>query len=148
MNKFSFADCVVSEVNRDKSTLKFTVDALIVKANNSQNSNYTESYADTAVITLKNIEIIALLKEGYNHYDADDNLIEEVPDEPIAPSDYPEVFKSWAGAYLDRFDIEDGEYVIEIEMTDEVGAIADSYELHVTSDNATVTWDRYLNRVM
>lgn len=147
INKFRFDDCVLNELDRDKSTMHLSVDALIVKANNSQNSNYTDSYADTAMITLKNIEIVALLKEGYNRYDADDNLLEEIPDEPIAPSDYPETFKSWAGAYLARFEEEDGEYVIEIEMTDEVGAIADSYELHVASDNLTVTWERYLNRV-
>lgn len=147
LNKFKFDDCVLCELTRDKSGMKLTLDALIVKANNSQNSNYTDSYADTAVCTLKNVEVIALLKEGYNHYDADDNLIEEIPDEPIAPSDYPEMFKSWEGAYLCRFELEDGEYVLEFETTDEVGAIGDSYELHLTADSITFTWEKYLNRV-
>jgi len=147
LKNFSFADCVLVELTRDKSAMKLTLDALIVKGNNSQNSNYTDSYADTAVCTLKNDEVIALLKEGYNRYDADDNLIEEIPDEPIAPSDYPEIFKLCQGAYVARFEFEEGEYVIEFETTDEVGAIADSYELHVAAESITFSWDRYLNRV-
>lgn len=147
IDKFDFADCVLNELTRDKGTMKLTLEALIIKANNSQNSNYTDSYADITVCTMKNVEVIALLKEGYNRFDANNNLIEEIPDEPIAPSDYPEMFKSWAGAYVSRFEIEDGEYVIEFETTDEIGAMADSYELHVTADSVTFSWDRYLNRV-
>lgn len=147
INKFDFSDAVLCKFERAMTTIWLTVDALIVKANNSQNSNFTDSYADTAEITLSGTEIIALLKEGYSRYDANDNLIEEIPDEPIAPDDYHTVFKEIAGSYLATFEFEDGEYVLEFEIPDEVGAIADTYELHVKASDITVTWDRYLNRV-
>ncbi len=147
INKFSFEDAVLVKFERAMTTIWLTVDALIVKANNSQNTNYTDSYADTAEITLSGTEIIALLKEGYSRYDADDKLIEEIPDEPVAPDEYHTVFKEIAGAYLATFEYEDDEYVLEFEIPDEVGAIGDTYELHVKASDITVTWDRYLNRV-
>ncbi len=147
ISKFSFEDAVLVKFERAMTTIWLTVDALIVKANNSQNTNYTDSYADTAEITLSGTEIIALLKEGYSRYDADDKLIEEVPDEPVAPDEYHTVFKEIAGAYLATFECEDDEYVLEFEIPDEVGAIGDTYELHVKASDITVTWDRYLNRV-
>lgn len=147
INKFSFQDAVLVKFERALSTIWLTVDALIVKANNSQNTNYTDSYADTAEIELDDIEIVALLKEGYSRYDADDKLIEEIPDEPVAPDDYHTVFKEIAGAYLATFEYEDDEYVLEFEVPDEVGAIGDTYELHVRASGIQVKWDRYLNRV-
>lgn len=147
INKFSFEDAVLVKFERAMTTIWLTVDALIVKANNSQNTNFTESYADTAEITLSGTEIVALLKEGYSRYDANDKLIDEVPDEPIAPDDYHTVFKEIAGAYLATFVFEDGEYVLEFEIPDEDGAIGDTYELHVRAEDITVTWDKYLNRV-
>ena len=147
ISKFSFEDAVLVKFERAMTTIWLTVDALIVKANNSQNTNYTDSYADTAEITLSGTEIIALLKEGYSRYDADDKLIEEVPDEPVAPDEYHTVFKEIAGAYLATFEYVDDEYVLEFEIPDEVGAIGDTYELHVKASDITVTWDRYLNRV-
>lgn len=147
VNKFCFDDCVITEFSRDKKGIKMSLDALIVCANNSQNSNYTDSYAGPTVCSLKNIEIVGVLKEGYNRYDANDNLIEEVLDEPIAPDDYPALFKSFEGAYLPRFEYEDGEYVLEVEMVDENDGVSDAYELHIIAENVYFTWENYMNRV-
>lgn len=147
LDKFSFADCVCSGFARDNSTIKLTLDALIVKANNSQNSNYTDSYADVTECTIEGVEILAVLKEGYTRYDADDNIIEEVNDEPVAPCDYAEIYKLIEGAYLSRFFKTKEDYLLEFELADEVGAMADSYEFRLTAKDIIFKWDRYLNRV-
>lgn len=147
VNKFRFDDCVIGSFERDKNGIKMSLDALIVKANNSQNTNYTDSYADTTICSLKDIEIVGVLKEGFNRYDADDNLLEEILDEPIAPDDYKALFKTFEGAYLTRFEKEEGEYVLEVEIVEEGEGLSDAYELHVIAENVYFTWERYMNRV-
>lgn len=147
LEKFSFADCVCNEFFRDGGTIKMNLSALIIKADNSQNSNYTDSYADITECTLEGVEILAILKEGYTRYDAQDNVIEEVHDEPIAPSDYEEIYKLIEGAYLARFFKTKEDYLLEFELADEIGAMADSYEVRLTAKNVTFKWDKYLNRV-
>ncbi len=54
VDKFRYDDCVINEVEIGDTSLCLRVEALIVKANNSQNSNYTESYADEAKILFTN----------------------------------------------------------------------------------------------
>lgn len=147
VDKFAFDDCVINEFSRDKNGFKMSLDALIVKARNSQNTNYTDSYADTTICSLKGIDIVAVLKEGYNRYDADDNLLEEVPDEPIAPENYAELFKKFPGSYLANFYKDEEEYVMEIEIVEENDGISEAYEIHVIAENVYFTWENYLNRV-
>jgi len=48
---FSYQDCVIKEVHINSEAVSFVAEALIVKASNSQNSNYTDSYAGDTNIT-------------------------------------------------------------------------------------------------
>lgn len=148
IDKFRFDDCVLKECSIDESGITLMVEALIVKADNSQNSNYTESYAGEAAINMPGAKVSGLIRDGYRKYDADDNLIEQVEDEslPVNALNFKEMFNN---QYLtDISALKEGEYRIGFEIADEdPTAITDSYTMVVQCESISVSWDRYMNRV-
>ena len=50
INNFRFDDCVINSVSESERDISISAEALIVCANNIQNSNYTESYSGTTKI--------------------------------------------------------------------------------------------------
>lgn len=153
LEQFRYDDCVIGEMLIEDTQIKFVVDALIVARNNSQNTNFTESYADTTNIRLQGGKIISAVKDGYKYYDANDVLLNEVPDSPLDEETIKQFPKMCEGAYMYSADKEadvDGRlcYTFGFEFVDEEEqAMGDSYRLTIVFDKAIVSWDRYLNRV-
>ena len=154
IEKFTFDDCVISSFKVNDAGIILVLEALIVDSNNSQNTNYTESYADTTTVRLLEGKIISAKKDGYKYYDANDVLMEEVPDEILSEEETYNIIKTCEGAYLyymekdtDRTSSENI-YNIGLEFTDEEdNTAADSYEIKVSFSDAIFTWERFLNRV-
>lgn len=149
INTFAFRDCELISIERAGSGLRLEVEALIVEAANSQNTNYTDSYAGTTIITLENATIIKALEEGHRYYDANDRLLEEVPDRVMSEKETEELLKKCKpGCYLFGM-------VKEPETTDDLYVYSlgidvtetDSYWIYVSFTKAIFRWDRYMNRV-
>ena len=148
LNQLCFDDCVIADFEKAEDGLIVNVEALIIKANNSQNTNYTESYAGSTVIKISEATVTDISKCGYRYYDADGKLIREVPDEPVNMLQWDSLIKSFSGNYLPSLEKEGQEYLLEIEMTDEEdGCQGYTYLMRVKGTDITVTWDKYLNRV-
>ena len=135
IDKFSYEDCVLTGMEWAEDGLLFEVEALIVRENNSQNSNFTESYAGPAVIKLADGRITDVIRTGFKYYDAESPLVWE------------SLFKTFPGNYLPSLEAVDGGYIIEIEMSEEDGTQGNSYLLKIEASSVIVTWDKYLNRV-
>lgn len=154
IEKFSFEDCVINKFEVRNDMICLELEALIVKPDNSQNTNYTESYAGTTEVRLMGGNIISAVKEGFRYYNADDVLISEKPDEPLTETQIQEVTKASEGAYLFSM-VKKGEtdgryvYTVGIEFVDEeeLNTVADSYLLEVAFEKAVFAWDFYMNRV-
>ncbi|MBP5661181.1 MAG: hypothetical protein J6X08_07625 [Lachnospiraceae bacterium] len=147
IDKFSYEDCVLTGMEWAEDGLLFEVEALIVRENNSQNSNFTESYAGPAVIKLVDGRITDVIKTGFKYYDADGQLLKTVPDEAESPLVWESLFKTFPGNYLPSLEAVDDGYIIEIEMSEEDGTQGNSYLLKIEASSVIVTWDKYLNRV-
>jgi len=157
LDKFIFDDCQITGVEFNGENLVFTLEALIVGSKNSQNTNYTESYADTTTFVLRGARIEEFIIEGYKLYDAEDNLQEEIPDKPISEAEYDRMLKEIKDGYM--FSAEcikktdtGSTYEFEVDMSaiNEDGLVdpySTTYQLTISFDEARVTWDRYLNRV-
>ncbi len=149
---FDYRDCKILSWEMTEEGLKLVVEALIVGPFNSQNPMMCRSYADTTTILFKDVVILNAYAEGLRRYDANDNLIEEVPDVDLTQEQIDE-FKKWAeGNYLAdiRKDPDENKYQLLIECTGEepYGAIGlISYCFNVSSDEVVCSWDRFLNRV-
>jgi len=146
IDRFSFEDCVFSKLEKAEDGLVFELEALIVLARNSQNANFTDSYAGTSYLKLSEGRIDAVLKAGYKYYDADGKLLKTVEDEPVAEGDREALYKLLRGSYLVACDKTDKGYFLEFEMAEEDGVGA-SYLMDISCKDAIVTWERYMNRV-
>lgn len=147
IDKFRFNDCILNSIEKSGDSLLLSVTALIVKADNSQNSNYTESYADETVIEIKDVKLRKIIKEGYKRYDAYDVLIEEIPDKEVQADDFD--LKQLEKQYLLGITKSSAdECSVEVEFMDEdPTVITDVYELLIGCGDITVSWDKYLNKV-
>ena len=153
IEEFRFDDCVISCMEATDSDVRLQVEALIVKPRNSQNTNYTESYAGTTDIIFECGRIVSGVKDGYKYYNADEVLINEVPDTILSEAEIKELMTSCQGAYLyelEKKPEEDGLFYCNlcIEFVDEAeNTMADSYRLLVSFENAVFKWEHYMNRV-
>ena len=147
IDKFSYEDCVLTGMEWAEDGLLFEVEALIVKENNSQNTNFTESYAGPAVIKLVDGRITEVTKTGFKYYDADGQLLKTVPDEDESPLVWESLFKTFPGNYLPSLEAADDGFIIEIEMSEEDGTQGNSYLLKIEASSVIITWEKYLNRV-
>ena len=145
---FIYKDCNINEAYFDNMMISFVVEALIVKATNSKNTNYTDSYAGDAEVNFVRPAIMSVIHAGYKKYDAEDKLIEEVEDKEVS-LDHNQMRSMFTGAYLTGIDKEsEGVYRLSMELADEDPyAVADVYEVRISCDEVIIEWDKYLNRV-
>lgn len=149
LDKFDYSDAVAAEFNLGPNSLDITAEALIVRHDNSQNTNYTDSYAGTSLIHFSDASVMNVYKEGYSYYNANDELVSKVPDVEIEEGARAELFKSLPGTYLVSIKKnEDETYELIFETPDEMGASADSYKILIKARYVTVSWEKYMNRVM
>ncbi len=150
IDRLDFKDCSITDAIVNEDGIRLDLEALIIKANNSQNENYTDSYAGETHMHLKAGKIIEAVREGYRYYNADNELIREVPDEKIEEGRIADLTQLFTGSYLaDMKVLEPGKCNLFIETVSEEDHMtaSDSYLITVTYDSAVFTWTRYLNRV-
>lgn len=148
IEEFRFDDCQISRFQVSAQGAELEVEALIVRANNSQNTNYTESYADTTRIYMQDGRIDRIIQDGYRYYDANDVLISEVPDEVLPEAELADFPKKCAGAYLYEMQRIPEGYMLGVEFEDpEDHTVGASYRIYISCETVTCTWERYMNRV-
>lgn len=141
---------IIPNINNSLFDLVFHISGAIIKDNNSCNEYYTDKYADVLNLRFKGAEIEALLLEGHKLYDANDILVEDIPDEPIAFDNYKSVIKSFNGCEIFYGGSPEKEnptdagrlcYQFIIDKED------DSYVISLLYDKAIAEWDKFLNKV-
>lgn len=147
---FEFRDTVVHKLVIAENKLVADLEAVIVRAENSQNLNFTRSYASDLVMTLEGATLQKAIKEGYKYYDANDVLKEEVPDTPLSDEELTGILRTIDGAYLwavvavKAEENTTGHYLYQIGIDKDEET---TYWLQVEFDKSILEWDRYMNRV-
>lgn len=123
--------------------LEFYVEGAVVKDNNSQNEYYTDKYADQMEIRFKNPVIEAVLLEGHKYYDANDNLVEEVPDQKLAEDEYEKIFGKFKENYIfyggkPETDKKCYQMIVDVDE--------DSYIVSFYYDKVIAGWNHFLNK--
>lgn len=152
---FDYQDAVIESVKDAEDGLVFELTGLIVEPENSQNENYTKSYADTCKVKFKNCKILKAIKDGYKRYDANDKLLEEVPDEDIALESIKTILKNSKGAYLYAIEMCDNSteelfvynICFEFANTNYDTNVTKSYQVKLSFTECSITWNKYLNKV-
>lgn len=123
--------------------LEFYVEGAVVKDNNSQNEYYADKYADQMEIRFKNPVIEAVLLEGHKYYDANDNLVEEVPDQKLAEDEYEKIFGKFKENYIfyggkPEADKKCYQMIVDVDE--------DSYIVSFYYDKVIAGWNHFLNK--
>lgn len=157
LDRFDFQDCRIVDFSRREDGLEFTLEGLVVAANNSQNSHFTPSYAGTTTMLLKDGRILSGLLEGMKIYDADGNLKSETPDQELSAQELAKLEKDFAGKALwgMRKDSEEkGIFTYTLGMDDVPGEgeeayfdTTPSYEVQVSFSQADVRWEKFLSHL-
>ena len=148
LEHFRFDDCQIDTFAVTENGVELMVEALIVKADNSQNTNYTESYAGTTKIRITDGKLIRCVRDGYKYYDANDVLQSEVPDYELSVAETTNFPKTCEGAYLFEMKQDADGYVLGIEFVDpEDQTVGNSYQVYVTGTQVAMLWEQYMNRV-
>lgn len=153
LHQFSFEDAQLVEMKKTDNSLDIVVEALIVKPRNSQNTNYTESYAATSTIHFSECKIEGAIEDGYRYFSPDDVLLEEKPDRVLSEDELEQLLRNAEGNFL--YDVQEitGESTaenkvcvlgIEANLDTEEEA---SYQIRLSYSDVTVNWNKYLNRV-
>lgn len=147
LNCFDYKDCICHSVVIDDKGMELRVEALIVKSQNSQNSNFTDSYAGDTVINIIGANIEKIVKEGYKYYDANDVLISTCEDEEMR-LDLAQTTELLSKTFLINAEaVDDNRIVLEFEIpNEEPAAVTDVYELTMKAEEVEVAWDSYMNR--
>lgn len=149
INTFAFRDCELLSFEKTEDGFRLELEALIVEAANSQNTNYTDSYAGTTILRLENARILKACEEGHRYYDANDKLIEEIPDRELTETETNKLLRSIKpGCYLFGMVKEEGSgeeemvYSLGVDLTE-----TDSYWIYMSFTKAVFTWEKFMNRV-
>ena len=156
IEQFSFQDCEMISFQIKEDQISMTLEALLVMPGNSQNSNFTMSYAHTTYVRLQRAKLLSAVKDGYKYYDADGNLIKEEPDRTLSPSEISSLSLLFANSYfyaMAKKSERDGvsTYTMHIELPNKSDdeyddSVTDSYTLEVSFEKAIFEWDNYLNK--
>lgn len=139
----SVGDAEVSLKGLRARWLELYVEGAVVKDNNSQNEYYTDKYADQMEIRFKNPVIEAVLLEGHKYYDANDNLVEEVPDQKLVEDEYEKIFGKFKENYIfyggkPETDKKCYQMIVDVDE--------DSYIVSFYYDKVIAGWNHFLNK--
>lgn len=148
LSTISFHDALIQKFeydpNSEEPSLSLELSGAIVKDGNSQNDFYADKYTDIMQVKFQNILLEKVLLEGHKYYDANDNLVEQIPDTEMEPQAYQEIFKKFPGSYIfygGNPDSEKDLYQMIIDVNE------DSYIISFRYERVVAYWDRFLNKV-
>ena len=86
IDTISFRDAAIVRCvfSAKQGILEFELDGAMVRENNSANELFSDRYVRDMQVRFVNPEVEAILLEGHKYYDANDVLVETVPDRPRA----------------------------------------------------------------
>lgn len=106
---------------------------------NSCNRDIRMMRTNELLFKISDAEIISLVEEGYNEYDADGNLKHTYPDEEVEKAKYDEVAQVLLEGTIYELTLQSGVYTFIIDGTNDR-----TYALKVTGSGDTQEWNRFL----
>ena len=125
VNHFEFGEAVVGDIQLTERMFHLVLDNVKICPEN--------------LFKISDAEIISLVEEGYNEYDADGNLKHTYPDEEVEKAKYDEVAQVLLEGTIYELTLQSGVYTFIIDGTNDR-----TYALKVTGSGDTQEWNRFL----
>lgn len=143
LDGFSFKEAAIFDVEYTSSHLKLQLANVTILSSNEHNRDIMDMRTNDLFLTFEKPMILLIIKEGYNVYDANEQLIEKVPDKIIPETDYASMIQSLPESSIYSIDILSKDHcVINIDTSDNRA----SYRIELTFQHSIVQWDRFLKK--
>ena len=148
LKAFAFAESSVEISKFTDECWELILHGVIAKYNNPLNSRYEDVFIGETTLQFDNPVIDRFLLEGCKRYDANDVLLEEVPDQELDPLTAPEIFKDMEDGVIFRIFEKDSdrEGMHCLEMAVDANE-ADTYWLDLYFTGSYVGWERFVGPV-
>lgn len=147
LDKFDFQKAVLESLSLDDDQLCIALSSGIAKYNNPCNTKYVDCYIANTQVRIKKPQILRFFLEGAKYYDANDVLLEEVPDQDIPSEEYERTMKKLVSGevYTFREKTTSGDsdqcYEIAVDVAD------DTYWIEIAFEKIILEWDRFRSKV-
>ena len=139
VNHFEFGEAVVGDIQLTERMFHLVLDNVKICPENSCNRDIRMMRTNELLFKISDAEIISLVEEGYNEYDADGNLKHTYPDEEVEKAKYDEVAQVLLEGTIYELTLQSGVYTFIIDGTNDR-----TYALKVTGSGDTQEWNRFL----
>ena len=128
LNHFDFAEAVVGDIQLLGKMFHIVIDNVKILPENSFNRDIRTMRTNGMLFKIEGAEIISVVEEGFNTYDADGNLQKTVEDREVEKEEY------------DKMKLENGVYAFVIDGNNER-----TYELKVAGSGDYESWNLFIN---
>ncbi len=147
LDKFDFNEAEVTALQTDGDSLLLEVSSGIAKYNNPCNTKYVDCYIADTQIRMKKARVTRFFLEGPKYYNADNVLLEAIPDKDVPAEDYEKTMKRLTSGVIYVFretgspsdDARSCEIAIDVED--------DTYWVEAEYERIILEWDRFRNQV-
>lgn len=143
LEDFSFTEAVIFDTEYGSSHLKFQLANVTILSSNENNRDIMDMRTNDLILTFEKPDILSIIEEGYKVYDADEQLIEEVPDKIIPPDNYATFIQSILESPIYSIDILSKEHcIINIDGSED----KNSLRIELKFQHSIAEWDRFLKK--
>lgn len=143
LDDFSFTEAAIFDVEYTSSHLKLQLANVTILSSNEHNRDIMDMRTNDLILTFEQPIIHVIIEEGYKVYDANEQLIEKVPDKIISETEYASMIQSLPESSIYSIDILSKNHcVINIDTSDNSAG----YRIELMFQHSIVQWDRFLKK--
>ena len=144
---FDFNDSLMKTIKITNDQLMFGAEGVIVKANNSNNQRFEDMFTVYLEMTFRESSISRFDEQGYKYFNANGELLNEVPDRALSEAEQKEVIAKVNNGDAKIFLVEKGPdregYEIIFDVEDEGEDTSVTYQIFFDFKSSQAQWERF-----
>ncbi len=143
LHHFNFTESYIAQIQKRNGNFQFTLDNVTILPVNSCNRDIRQMRTNGLELKIQDGQVLLLVQEGYQVYDADGKLAHRYEDQPVGPEEYNDTLKSLADGESCIYTVEktDGNYRFFIDASD-----GRTYLLAIAGTGDVEEWDRFYSK--
>lgn len=147
LQQFSFQHGSMLSCKWNDTNLYMEIDGAVANDNNDYNNRSVNTYISTLSLQFFEAKVEELLLEGYKYYDANNVLLDEVPDKTIDPEKLDEIMRLCESGYIANAKILESKnqrffQQFQIDAVDS----NDTYCFTISFKKSVASWERFMQK--
>lgn len=141
LEDFSFAEAVIFDVDCCFSHLKLQLANVTILSSNANNRDIMNMRTNDLILTFEEPIFLSIIEEGYKIYDANEKLVQEIPDKIISKEEHNAILQTLPESYIYSIEVLSKEHCI---ITTDSSVDKNGYRIELTFQHSVAQWDRFL----